>query len=87
MGKKLPFGSLFVLKFSLLSDSIGIYDSKYPKANNNVENSVMIGICAVVNIFDPTMPESSCRFVVPPGTLTIMSSRRLSADTVADQIM
>jgi hypothetical protein len=45
MEKELPFGSLFVLKFSLLSDSIGIYDSKYPKANNNVENSVMIGIC------------------------------------------
>jgi hypothetical protein len=45
MGKELPFGSLFVLKFSLLSDSIGIYDSKYPKANNHVENSVMIGIC------------------------------------------
>jgi hypothetical protein len=44
MGKELPFGSLFVLKFSLLSDSIGIYDSKYPKANNHVENSVMIGI-------------------------------------------
>jgi hypothetical protein len=45
MGKELQLGSLFVLKFSLLSDSIGIYDSKYPKANNNVENSVMIGIC------------------------------------------
>ena len=45
MGKELPFGSLFVLKFSLLSDSIGIYDSKYPKANNHVENSVMIRIC------------------------------------------
>jgi hypothetical protein len=43
MGKELQLGSLFVLKFSLLSDSIGIYDSKYPKANNNVENSVMIG--------------------------------------------
>ncbi|MGD1153090.1 MAG: hypothetical protein ABR911_09490, partial [Syntrophales bacterium] len=36
MGKELQLGSLFVLKFSLLSDSIGIYDSKYPKANNNV---------------------------------------------------
>jgi hypothetical protein len=43
MGKELQLGSLFVLKFSLLSDSIGIYDRKYPKANNNVENSVMIG--------------------------------------------
>jgi len=45
MGKELQWRSLFVLKFSLLSDSIGIYDSKYPKANNHVENSVMIGIC------------------------------------------
>jgi hypothetical protein len=45
MGKELQLGSLFGLKFSLLSDSIGIYDSKYPKAKNNVENSVMIGIC------------------------------------------
>jgi hypothetical protein len=44
-GKELQLGSLLVLKFSLLSDSIGIYDSKYPKANNAVENSVMIGTC------------------------------------------
>ena len=44
-GKELQLGSLLILKLSLLSDSIGIYDSKYPKANNNVENSVMIGIC------------------------------------------
>jgi hypothetical protein len=34
-GKELQLGSLFVLKFSPLSDSIGIYDSKYPKANND----------------------------------------------------
>jgi len=45
MGKELQIGSLFVLTLSLPSDSMGIYDSKYPKANNKVENSVMIGIC------------------------------------------
>jgi hypothetical protein len=45
MGKELQLGSFFVLKFLLLSDSLGIYDSKYQKANNTVENGVMIGIC------------------------------------------
>jgi hypothetical protein len=45
IGKELQFGSLFVPNFSLPSDSIGIYDSKYPKANSKVENSVIIGIC------------------------------------------
>jgi len=45
MGKELQSGSLFVMKFYLLSDSIGIYDSKYPNTNNNVENSVSVEIC------------------------------------------
>ena len=44
-GRELQSGSIFVLRFLLLTDYIGIYDSKYPKANNKVENSVMIGIC------------------------------------------
>ena len=45
MGKELQLGSFLVLQFSLLSDSIGIYDSKYPNANSEVENSVIIGVC------------------------------------------
>ena len=44
VGKKLQFGSLLILKFSLPSDSICINDSKYPQANDEVENSDMIGI-------------------------------------------
>ena len=44
-GRELQRGSIFVLRFFLLTYYIGIYDSKYPKANNKVESSVMIGIC------------------------------------------